>query len=89
MLQILINDKIQNVATLLYFHTISVSEDDPISDADAVSETNTNTTQMNEDECGNMVIVLVPTCRRYKIFDYEGALPVSNIYSDVQLIVVA
>jgi hypothetical protein len=44
-----------SIASLLCFHTISFSEDDPISDADAVSDTSTNTTQMKEVECGNMV----------------------------------
>lgn len=54
----MIADKIQNIAVLLRFHTISFSEDDPISDADAVRETNTTTTQMKVNECGNMVFVV-------------------------------
>jgi hypothetical protein len=53
-----------NIAIPLYYDTISFSEDDPVSDADAVSETSMNTRQMMEDEWGNMLSVLLTTCRR-------------------------
>jgi hypothetical protein len=53
-----------NIAIPLFYDTISFSEDDPISDADAVSETSMNTRQMMEDEWGNMLSVLLTTCRR-------------------------